>query len=132
MPEAESVKVTIPLDTTFVIPGSTRRTVATGVTSSADALFAHAAQVRRVALAAPASKSAIGKDTVGAVQSGLVYGYVALVEGMIARIEKEMGPARVIATGEMEHLIGDETQVIDVVDEGLTLKGMKIIYELNK
>ena len=105
--------------------------IATGVTTSADALFSHAAQVRRIALVAPASKSAIGKDTVSAVQSGLVYGYVALVEGMIARIKKEMGHARVIATGETEHLIGDETQVIDVVDDGLTLKGMKIIYEMN-
>ncbi len=107
--------------------------IAPGLTTSADALFAHAAQLPRVELTAPASKSAIGKNSVSSIQAGLVYGYVALVEGMIARIKKELGAqARVIGTGEMVHLIADETQAIDLVDEGLTLKGLKMIYEMNK
>lgn len=106
--------------------------IAPGVTTSADALFSHAAQLPRIELAAPASKSPIGKNTVSAVQAGLIYGYVALVEGMIARVKKELGAlARVIGTGEMVNLIAPETNVMDVVDECLTLKGLKIIYELN-
>ncbi len=107
--------------------------IAPGLTTSADALFSHAAQLPRVELTAPASKSPIGKNSVSSIQAGLVYGYVALVEGMIARIRKELGAgARVIGTGEMVHLIADETRSIDSVDECLTLKGLKFIYEMNK
>lgn len=102
-------------------------TIAPGVTTSADALFRAASQLPRVELTAPASHSAIGKDTISAVQAGLVYGYVALVEGMIARIKKDLGDARVIGTGEMVALIARETRAIDVVDEELTLKGLKLI-----
>ena len=106
--------------------------IAPGVTTSADALFHAAAQLPRVELVAPASASAIGKNTVSAVQAGLVYGYVALVEGMIVRIKKELGDrARIIGTGEMVELIARETKAMDVVDEGLTLKGLKMIYEMN-
>lgn len=107
-------------------------TIASGVATSADALFRAAAQLPRVELAAPASKSPIGKNTVSAVQAGLIYGYVALVEGMIARLKRELGAkAHVIGTGELAHLIAPETKAIDVVDDGLTLKGLKIIYEMN-
>jgi len=106
--------------------------IAPGVATSADALFRVAAQLPRVELVAPASNSPIGKNTVSAVQAGLVYGYVALVEGMIARVKKELGAlARVIGTGEMVELIARETKVMDVVDECLTLKGLKMIYEMN-
>lgn len=106
--------------------------LAPGVTTSADALFRAASQLPRVELVAPASKSPIGKNSASAVQAGLVYGYVALVEGMIVRIKKELGArARVIATGETVNLIASETKMFDVVDEGLTLKGLKMIYEMN-
>jgi len=106
--------------------------IAPGVTTSADALFAHAAQLPRIELTAPASKSPIGKNTVSAMQAGLIYGYVALVEGMIARIKKELGvTTHVIATGEMVNRIAPETQAIETVDECLTLKGLKLIYEMN-
>ena len=106
--------------------------IAPGVTTSADALFRVAAQLPRIELVPPASKSPIGKNTVSAVQAGLIYGYVALVEGMIARQKKELGArARVIGTGEMVKLIAAETPAIDVVDECLTLKGLKMIYEMN-
>ncbi len=107
-------------------------TIAPGLTTAADALFSNAAQLPRVELIAPASKSPIGKNSASAVQAGLVYGYVGLVEGMISRIKKELGArTRVIATGEMVHLIADETRAIEIVDECLTLKGLKMIYELN-
>ncbi|MBI3537861.1 MAG: type III pantothenate kinase [Chloroflexi bacterium] len=107
-------------------------TIAAGVSTSAEALYRTAAQLPRVELIAPATKSPIGKNTVSALQAGLVYGYVALVEGMIARLKKELGArARVIATGEVAHLIAPETKTIDVVDDALTLKGLKIIWEMN-
>lgn len=105
--------------------------IAPGVTTSAEALFRHAAQLPRVELAAPATHSPIGKNTVSAVQAGLIYGYVALVEGMIARIKRELPKAKVIGTGEMAHLIAAETQAMDMIDECLTLKGLKMIYEAN-
>jgi type III pantothenate kinase len=106
--------------------------IAPGVTTSADALFSRAAQLPRIELAAPESKSAIGKNSASAVQAGLIYGYVALVEGMIARIKRELGArARVIGTGEMVELIARETNAMDVIDEYLTLQGLKVIYEMN-
>ncbi len=106
--------------------------IAPGVVISADALFSHSAQLPRVELTAPASKSPIGKNSISAVQAGLIYGHVALVEGMIARMKKELGArARVIGTGEMVNLSAVETKAIDVVDEELTLKGLKMIYEMN-
>ncbi len=106
--------------------------IAPGIVTAAEALFAHAAQLPRVELVAPASRSPIGKNTVSAAQAGLVYGYVALVEGMIARVKGELGAAaRVIGTGEMVRLIARETRALDVVDEELTLKGLKMIWEMN-
>lgn len=106
--------------------------IAPGLTIAADALFSHAAQLPRIELTPPASASAIGKNTVSAVQSGLIYGYVALVEGMIARVKRELGaPARVVGTGEIVNLVAPETHAIDVVDDCLTLKGLKMIYEMN-
>ena len=114
-------------------------TIAAGVDTSADALFRIAAQLPRVELTAPATKSPFGKNTRDAVQSGLIYGYVALVEGMIERLKIAMqgtemelgGTVRVIGTGELAHLIAPETKAIDVVDEWLTLKGLKAIWEMN-
>jgi type III pantothenate kinase len=107
--------------------------IAPGLTTAANALFAHAAQLPRVEFVAPASGSAIGKNSVTSIQAGLVYGYVGLVEGMIVRLKKELGAkAHVIATGEMVHLIADETRSIETVDECLTLKGLALIYEMNR
>lgn len=106
--------------------------IAPGITTAADALFSVAAQLPRVELVAPPSSSPIGKNSATAVQAGLVYGYVALVEGMIARIKKELGAqARVVATGEMVRLIARETSSLDILDESLTLEGLKFIYEMN-
>ena len=106
--------------------------IAPGLTIAADALFSHAAQLARIELVPPASKSPIGKNTVNSVQAGLIYGYVGLVEGMITRVRNELGGrARVVGTGEMVDLIAPETAAIDVVDDCLTLKGLKMIYEMN-
>lgn len=106
--------------------------IAPGVTTSAEALFRAAAQLPRIELAPPTSGRAIGTNTTAAVKAGLIYGYVALVEGMVSRLKKELGEAaRVIGTGELVHLIAPETKTIQVVDEELTLKGLKEIWGMN-
>lgn len=103
-----------------------------GMVISADALFRSAAQLLRVELAPPDPPDPIGKNTINAVRAGLTYGFVSLVEGMVARFKNELGnDARVIATGEQVALVRRETKVVDVVDENLTLQGLRLIYELN-
>jgi type III pantothenate kinase len=76
---------------------------------------------------------AIGKNTIASMQSGIMYGYVSLVEGMVARLQDELGgEARVVATGGLAHVIADHTPVIEAVDQNLTLQGLKILYQLNR
>jgi type III pantothenate kinase len=105
--------------------------IATGIATAAEALFTRTAQLPRVELAHP--KHVIGTNTVTAIQSGIIYGYASLVEGMLARIQKELGvKAKVVATGGYAGLIANETKVIDVVNLDLTLIGLRLIYELNK
>jgi len=107
--------------------------ISPGIAISADALFRSTAQLLRVELAPPDPPSIIGKNTINSVRAGLMYGYVSLVEGMIARLKQELGAnARVIATGEQLSLIARETRALDVQDENLTLEGLKLIYELNR
>jgi type III pantothenate kinase len=77
--------------------------------------------------------SVIGRNTPHSIQSGLLFGYVGLVEGMVARFKEELGPAtQVIATGGLGEIIARETDIIDVVDPWLTLHGLRIVYELNR
>jgi type III pantothenate kinase len=105
--------------------------VATGISTAAEALFTRTAQLPRVELTRP--ERAIGTNTITAMQSGIVYGYASLVEGMLARIEKELGEkARVVATGGYAELIAKETPVIDVVNKDLTLVGLRLIYMMNR
>jgi type III pantothenate kinase len=105
--------------------------IATGIATAAEALFTRTAQLPRVELFHP--KHVIGTNTVAAIQSGVIYGYASLVEGMLERIQKELGEkARVVATGGYAGLIAHETDVIDVVDPDLTLIGLRLIYEMNK
>jgi type III pantothenate kinase len=105
--------------------------IATGIATAAEALFTRTAQLPRVELAHP--KRVIGTNTVAAVQSGIIYGYASLVEGMLVRIQKELGEkALVVATGGYAELIAKETKVIDVVNPDLTLIGLRLIYEMNK
>jgi len=105
--------------------------IATGIATAAEALFTRTAQLPRVELSRP--KGVIGTNTVAAMQSGIVFGYVALVEGMVARIQKELGEkATVVATGGYAELIAQETTVIDEVNLNLTLIGLRLIYQMNK
>jgi len=106
-------------------------TVATGIATAAEALTTRTAQLPRVELVRP--KKVIGTNTVTAMQSGIVYGYVSLVEGMVARIQNELGEkATVIATGGYADLISKETTIIDEVNPNLTLIGLRLIYQMNK
>jgi type III pantothenate kinase len=105
--------------------------IAPGVGIAAQALFERTAKLPRVDLTRP--PAAIGRNTVHSIQSGLLFGYVGLVEGMVARFKAELGPeTRVVATGGLGEIIARETEVIDVVDPWLTLHGLRIIYELNR
>lgn len=102
--------------------------IAPGIGIASEALFERAAKLYRVELERP--KTAIGKNTVAAIQSGTLWGYVGLVEGMVARFKRELGgSARVIATGGFAELLAKETQVFDVVDPNLTLAGLRILAE---
>lgn len=105
--------------------------IAPGILTAAEALFTRAAMLPRVEMIRP--KHAIGTNTTAAMQSGIIFGYVGLIEGMVARIQKELGEkAKVVATGGVAELIAKETKVIDVVNPHLTLIGLRLIYEMNK
>ena len=102
-----------------------------GIGIAAQALFEKTAKLPRVELTRP--PSVIGRNTVHSMQSGLLFGYVSLVEGMIARFKAELGPETcVVATGGLAKIIARETKVIEIVDPWLTLHGLQIIYELNR
>ena len=105
--------------------------IATGISTAAEALFRRAAALPRIELVHP--KQAIGTNTIAAMQSGIIFGYVGLIEGIVARIQQELGEkAMVVATGGYAELMAKETKVIDVVNLDLTLIGLRLIYEMNK
>jgi len=104
--------------------------IAPGVSVAADALFHSTSQLRRVELVSP--PTAIGKNTVHAVQSGLVLGYSEMVKGMVARFDAELGGgSKVIATGGLASVIEKEVDVFDAVDPNLTLTGLRLVHEMN-
>lgn len=104
--------------------------IAPGIGIAAEALFQRTAKLPRVDLVRP--PAVIGKNTVHSMQSGLLFGYVGLVEGLVARFRAELGPEmKVIATGGLAALIAAETNVIDAVDPWLTLEGLRLIWEMN-
>ncbi|MCU9807966.1 type III pantothenate kinase [Paraclostridium sp. AKS46] len=107
-------------------------TIAPGIKISSEALFQRASKLPRVELLKPGMT--ICKNTVSAMQSGIIYGYVGLVDKIIAMMKKELGndDIKVIATGGLSSLIASETDSIDCVDKNLTLEGLKIIYNKNK
>jgi type III pantothenate kinase len=105
--------------------------IAPGIGIAAEALFTHAAKLPRVDLQRP--PAAIGRNTVHAMQSGLLYGYVALTEGMVSRFRAELGPKmKVIATGGLAEIIARETDVLEIIAPWLTLDGLRIVWEMNR
>jgi len=102
-----------------------------GLIISSQALFARAAKLYRVELAKP--PHVVGRNTVHAIQSGLVYGHVAMVDGLVERVQAEnQVKARVIATGGLARLLAPESKTIEEVDEFLTLEGLRLVYERNR
>ncbi len=105
--------------------------IAPGIAIATEALFTRTAVLPRVELTHP--KRAIGRNTVAAMQSGIVFGYAGLVEGVVTRIQQELGgEAKVVATGGYAELLARETPIIEVVNPDLTLIGLRLIYEMNK
>jgi len=105
--------------------------IAPGIEISAEALFARASKLRRVELQRPAQ--VVGRNPEVSMQSGLVFGYAGLVDGLCARLRDELDfPCRVLATGGLARLIAPETQAIEHVDDNLTLTGLRLIFERNR
>ena len=105
--------------------------IAPGIGIAAEALFQRTAKLPRIDLVRP--PAVIGKNTVQSMQSGLLFGYVGLVEGIVSRFQSELGQGmKVVATGGLAALIAGETDVIDAVDPWLTLEGLRLIWEMNR
>ncbi|MFN2298727.1 MAG: type III pantothenate kinase [Anaerolineales bacterium] len=105
--------------------------IAPGIGIAAQALFQRTAKLPRVDLSRP--PAAIGRNTVHAIQSGLLFGYVGLVEGMVARFRAELGEGlKVIGTGGEVDIIARETEAIEIRAPWLTLDGLRMIYEMNR
>ena len=104
--------------------------IAPGIGIASEALFSRAAMLYRVQLERP--PVSIGKNTIHAMQSGILFGYVGLVEGLVRRFKAELtGNPKVIATGGLAAVIARETDCIDVINGDLTLTGLRLIYEMN-
>ncbi len=105
--------------------------ITAGVNLAAEALYTRAAKLPRIDLQAP--PSVIGRNTVHAMQSGLLFGYASMIEGMVARFRVELGnEMKVIATGGLAEVVALETQSIDITAPWLTLDGLRIIWEMNR
>jgi type III pantothenate kinase len=105
--------------------------VAPGLSIAAEALYTRTAALPRVELIRP--KKAIGPNTVAAMQSGIIFGYAGLIDGVVARIQEELGDkATVVATGGNAGIIAKETKSIQKVNPNLTLVGIKVIHDLNR
>jgi type III pantothenate kinase len=101
-----------------------------GITISSEALFQRASRLARVEIKRP--DCVIGQTTTGSIQSGLYYGYIGLVDGILKRMIAELGDRpRVIATGGLARLIGRGSKYIETIDDNLTLEGLRLIYERN-
>jgi type III pantothenate kinase len=104
--------------------------ITAGVNLATEALFTHAAKLPRIDLQRP--PSVIGRNTVHAMQAGLLFGYVSMVEGMVERFRRELGPQmKVVATGGLAEIVAQETDVIQIIAPWLTLDGLRILWDLN-
>ena len=102
-----------------------------GIKISAEALFQRASKLPRVELAKP--QKVIGRDTISAMQAGIVYGYAGLVDGIVERMKKELAvDARVVATGGLAELVSPETKSIQEIKPQLTLEGLRLLYDINR
>jgi type III pantothenate kinase len=103
--------------------------ISPGIHVAAEALFREASKLPRVEIFTP-PENVIGKDTIGSIQSGIIFGYAGLVDGVVTRMKKEMGGSpRVIATGGLAHLIYRVSETIEAVEPTLTLEGLRLIAE---
>lgn len=100
-----------------------------GVAISLEALFQHAAALRRVELVPP--RDVIGRSTAESIQSGVLYGFAAQVDGLCRRFVAELGPATVVATGGLSELVAPYAETVDHIDPWLTLHGLRVVYERN-
>ena len=100
--------------------------IAPGIGISAEALFSRASKLPRIEIRKPSK--VIGDSTVGSMQSGLYFGYVGLVEGILGNMKEELGEAQVLATGGLASLVAAATEAIDRVEEDLTLLGLKLFH----
>ena len=104
--------------------------IAPGINLSLDALVTAAAKLPRIAIEAPADTSVIGRDTVSQMQIGIFWGYVAMIEGLVARMKAEVGrPITVVATGGLAILFEQHTTMFDVVEPDLTIQGLAILWD---
>ena len=105
--------------------------ITAGINLAAEALYTRAAKLPRIDLQVP--PSVIGRNTVHAMQSGLLFGYVSMIEGMVARFRAELGDEmKVVATGGLAEVVAKETKVIGIIAPWLTLEGLRLIWELNQ
>lgn len=101
--------------------------IAPGIVISAEALFERTAKLPRIQLEIPSR--AIGRSTVASMQSGIIFGYVGLVKELVARFKRELGEAKVVATGGLAKMMAPLVDVIDEVEEDLTLLGLRIAFK---
>ena len=105
--------------------------ITAGINLAAEALYTRTAKLPRIDLQVP--PSVIGRNTVHAMQSGLLFGYVSMVEGMVNRFRAELGSdMKVVATGGLAEVVAHETKVIDIIAPWLTLEGLRLIWEINE
>src|SRR5205085_12697973 len=107
--------------------------IAPGINLSLDALVNAAAKLPRVAIEAPESRSVIGRTTEEQMHIGIYWGYIAMMEGLVARLKAEIGrPVKVIATGGLAALFDPHTTIFDALESDLTIQGLAMLYERSK